>query len=72
MTGREKRLHSLLYSCDSRDEMCERIVDLEDDNSRLRALLLDAYVEFVSVYGDADDAAEYAGRMHGLGIEVRG
>ena len=70
MTSREKRLHSLLYSCESRDEMCERIVDLEDDNSRLRALLIDAYVEFVAVYGDADDAAEYASRMRDLGIEV--
>lgn len=25
----EERLHQLLYSCDSRDEICERTVNLE-------------------------------------------
>lgn len=27
---RAKRLHDLLYSNESRDEMCERVVDMED------------------------------------------
>ena len=29
MTG-EDRTHELLYSCDSREELCERITELED------------------------------------------
>ena len=29
-TERAKRLHDLLYSCESMDEMCERLVKLEE------------------------------------------
>jgi len=31
----KQRVHDLLYSCDSREELCERIVALEDENGRL-------------------------------------
>jgi len=30
MTRRDERVHDLLYSCDSRSELCERIADLEE------------------------------------------
>jgi len=36
MTDEQKQqAHDLLYSCDSREELCERIVALEDENGRL-------------------------------------
>lgn len=35
MTRRDERVHDLLYSCDSRSELCERIVNLEESNSAL-------------------------------------
>ena len=38
-----QRVHDLLYSCDSREELCERIVTLEDENAKLRELLKVAY-----------------------------
>lgn len=36
MTDEQKQqAHDLLYSCDSREELCERIVALEDENGLL-------------------------------------
>lgn len=35
MTRHDERVHDLLYSCDSRSELCERIVNLEESNSAL-------------------------------------
>lgn len=37
MTNREKRVHELLYSCESRDEMCERVARMEEECEKLRA-----------------------------------
>lgn len=31
----KQQAHDLLYSCDSREELCERIVTLEDENGLL-------------------------------------
>lgn len=39
---RAKRIHGLTYSCESRTEMCERVVDMEDECERLRSCLSDA------------------------------
>lgn len=33
---RDKRIHSIIYSNDSREELGERIVALEDENAKLR------------------------------------
>ena len=44
--------------------------DLKAENAKLRALLLDVYVEFVAYYGNADEAAEYADRLRELGLKV--
>ena len=38
-TERAKRLHELLYSCESRDEMCERLVELEEESAKLAIML---------------------------------
>ena len=42
MSDRERRIHELTYSCESRTEMCERVVDMEDECERLRSYLSDA------------------------------
>lgn len=34
-----KRIHKIVYSCDDRAELAERIVALEDDNAKLRELV---------------------------------
>lgn len=31
----EERVHELLYSCDSRTELCEMIAGLEDENAKI-------------------------------------
>lgn len=44
--------------------------EYEAENAKLRALLIDAFEEFVRPYGDADDVHEYADRMNELGADV--
>ena len=41
MTDAQKRVHAIVYSNDSREELGERIVALEDVNARLRELVRD-------------------------------
>lgn len=48
----------------------QRVDRLMDENARLKALLIDAYIEYVLEHGDADTVYEYADRMRELGIEV--
>lgn len=43
---------------------------LEAENAKLRALLIDAFVEFVRPYGDVDAVHEYSNRMRELGVET--
>lgn len=43
---RAERIHAIVYSCDSREELAERIVRLEDEGAKLRELA-DAVKEFV-------------------------
>lgn len=35
----KQRIHDIVYSCDSRDELAERIVRIEDENAELRLLV---------------------------------
>ena len=56
-----QRAHDLLYSCESREELCERIVALEE--------LVRDMVDYGE--GASNGMAEFfAGRMTLLGIEV--
>lgn len=52
-------------------ESQDEIGRLVAENSKLRALLIDAYAEFIMTYGDADARREYADRMRELGIGGR-
>lgn len=36
MTNHEKRVHELLYSTESRTELCECVAALENENAKLR------------------------------------
>lgn len=38
-----KRIHAIVYSCDSRAELAERIVRLEDEGAKLRELVLEIW-----------------------------
>lgn len=44
MCTREKRVHDIVYSCDDRQDLAERIVNLEESNSAL-AVELDELLE---------------------------
>lgn len=45
MTEEQKaeRVHAIVYSCDSREELAERIVRLEDEGAKLRKLVLEVW-----------------------------
>ena len=74
MKPRAERVFNIQYSCDSREELAERIVGLEDENAELRELLTETREEL---------SADKAGMFHKLilsnleedmrelGIEVR-
>lgn len=62
MSDHEKRVHDLLYSTQSRTEMCERVAELEDENEKLRAenKNLIANYEMLSVsYKDSKRVCEH-------------
>lgn len=61
MTDAE-RLYELLYSCESRDEMCERVV-------RMEALVRELWPRAALTMNDASRAS-LMGRIAELGIEV--
>lgn len=66
--NKEERIHSLLYSCDSRDELCERVVALEE---LVRELWcdLDAATQY-DAGGGRGIVYEFADRMRELGVEA--
>lgn len=41
--GQSKRIHAIVYSNDSRTELAERIVALEDENAKLWELVREMY-----------------------------
>lgn len=45
MTEKQKsnRVHEIVYSCDSREELAGRIVRIEDENANLRELVRDMW-----------------------------
>lgn len=72
----EERVHELLYSCDSRTELCEMIAKLEDENAKLckqvellQKLSGDLYEMAWPEYPSAFEKA-FVDRMHRLGVEV--
>lgn len=56
---------------ETRDKINSMIDDVEQENSKLKALLISAYYEFIKRYGTLDDMFEYADRMKELGIDVK-
>ena len=65
-----QRVHDLLYSCDSREELCERIVTLEDENAKLRECLQDLAEHIREDDGFGLDYGWMLDRMRGLGVDV--
>lgn len=47
MTDHEKRVHELLYSTQSRTELCERVAALEEANAELRKMLQSIVDDYV-------------------------
>lgn len=44
MTDKQRqRIHTITYSTDSRDELAERIVELEDERDKLREMVCDVH-----------------------------
>ena len=66
MTHKE-RVHELLYSCDSRTELCERIATLEDLAVEMYAVAKAYYLST----GTADDLRDLHQWMKELGIKER-
>ena len=69
---RQVRLHDLLYSCESRDEMCVRVVAMEDLVASLRSDLYKAF-SFGTMRASealADLFEQYDAAIAELGIEV--
>lgn len=64
-----KRIHKIVYSCDDRAEMAERIVVLEDENAKMRELVRDMWDAALhpETFGDGSHLLM---RMRDLGIEV--
>ena len=58
-----QRVHDLLYSCDSREELCERIVTLKTENAKLRKLASELYQQVLQ-----DDAAWHDVRAYEDGL----
>jgi len=76
---RDQRVHAIVYSTDSREELGERIVALEDENERLRELCVDLLQCISSDYDcygcrydkwdDCRDGCTLIARAKDLGIE---
>ena len=62
-TERAKRMHDLLYSCESREEMCERVVKLEE-------LCADLYEFAVDTCLNAINGPEQMRRYFNEGLEL--
>ena len=60
MSDRERRIHELTYSCESRTEMCERVIDMEDECERLRERFENVYDECERLRSCLSDAGENA------------
>lgn len=78
----EERVHELLYSCDSRTELCEMIARLEDKNAKLQELCEDMLdcIEIRAAFGRPPtdemykrfaDAARELGMEVGNGVEAQ-
>ena len=76
--GFEKRLHDLMYSYESRDEMCVRVVEMESLVSDLWRTFKGCYPtdcmwhcpRFEAGCCDTDEGCKYAEKIDELGIEV--
>lgn len=60
MSDRARRIHDLTYSCESRTEMCERVVDMEDECKRLRERFENVFDECERLRSCLSDASENA------------
>jgi hypothetical protein len=74
-----QRIHDIEYSCDSREELAERIVALEDENAKLRKLLSSALIvagfsgrQYLDEYLNEEEGTTLWQELKGLGIEVDG
>ena len=71
---REQRMHDIVYSCDHRPELAERIVNLEDENAKLRELCSEMFSFEDSTPCKTKDTVwmleGWSQRMSELGIEV--
>lgn len=77
-----KRIHAIVYSTDSREELGERIVALEDENAKLRELCADLVrqIKLAEYFDCFGGNCEKWGECHGdcvfesrareMGIEV--
>lgn len=68
MTDEQRqRVHDLLYSCDDRAELCEKVVLLEELAVDMWREIAFAYMEQVTT---DETLREFSSRMTQLGIEV--
>ena len=66
-----KRIHEILYSTQSREELAKRIVALEDENAKLRIIVCSWYPHMVKRVGiDALTQWGYMDVLRERGIEV--
>lgn len=66
-----KRIHDITYSTQDRMELAERIVELEDENAKLRIIVCRWYPHMVKRVGiDAMTQWGYMDVLRKLGIEV--
>lgn len=63
---RAERVHGIVYSCDGREELADRMVDLEELVSDLAGALADV----VAGGGATPALADLEARVRRLGIEV--
>lgn len=68
----DQRIHAIIYSNDSRTELAERIVMLEDENAKLRELIFDMLVDEERGHNDDDTYYEHVRLAKELGVEFRG
>lgn len=75
MTDEQKeRIHAIVYSCDSRSELAERIVELEDGRDELRERVEDLVALLNDMFGDLcglvppEQAQRWADQMERVGV----
>ena len=65
------KVHEIVYSTDSREELAERIVKLEEENAKLRQERDHWHVEQVHAYGNWEDAHKRASELESENAKLR-